>query len=119
MAQERLAALLLPLNQPCYFVCFSALFVTYFVHNVAATVSYEQQSDRKDILQTHEQAHIPVIYRRKKLRFCERRAGCLVRIRRRLANLPLPFVLLANLFSLENKRDEIKARISYQWDIKN
>ena len=39
---ERVAAVLLALNQLCYF----ALFVTYFVHNVAATVSY----DRKDLL---------------------------------------------------------------------
>ena len=33
-------------NQLFYFVCFFALFVTYFLHNVTATFSY----DRKDIL---------------------------------------------------------------------
>jgi hypothetical protein len=42
-----------------------------------------------------------------------------VRIRRRVPNLPLPSVLLANVQSLENKWDELKARISYQQDIKN
>jgi hypothetical protein len=41
-----MATVLLALNQPCYFVCFFALIETYFVHNVAATVSY----DRKELL---------------------------------------------------------------------
>ena len=40
------AAVLQALNQLCYFVCFFALFVTYFVHNVDATISY----DRKELL---------------------------------------------------------------------
>ena len=34
-------------NQLCHFVSFFALFVTYFVHKVAATVSY----DRKELLE--------------------------------------------------------------------
>jgi hypothetical protein len=46
MVQEGMAAFLWALNQPCYFVVFFALFVTYFVHNVATTVSY----DRKELL---------------------------------------------------------------------
>ena len=33
-------------NQLCYFVLFFALFVTNFIHNVAATLSY----DRKELL---------------------------------------------------------------------
>jgi hypothetical protein len=41
-----MAVFLLALNQKCYFVRFFTLFVTYFVHNVAATVSY----DRKELL---------------------------------------------------------------------
>ena len=61
--------------------CFLKLFVTYFVHNVAATVSYDRkelldirtgithlklelffnESDASDILQTPDQAPIPVI----------------------------------------------------------
>ena len=40
------AAVLLALNQPCYLVCYFAVFVTYSVHDVAATVSY----DRKELL---------------------------------------------------------------------
>ena len=42
-----------------------------------------------------------------------------MRIRRRVANLPLPSVLLANVKSLKNKWDELKSQISYQRDIQN
>ena len=38
MAPERMAAVLLAFNQLCYFVTFFALFVSYLVHNVAATI---------------------------------------------------------------------------------
>ena len=57
--------------------------------------------------------------RKRRKRYRGRRSGCLVRIRRRVANLPLPSVLLANVQSLDNKLDELKARLSYQRDIKN
>jgi hypothetical protein len=46
MAPEGMAAVLLALNQPCYLVCFFALFFTCFVHIFAATVSY----GRKELL---------------------------------------------------------------------
>ena len=42
-----------------------------------------------------------------------------MRIRQRGTNLPLPSVLLANVQLLKNKWDKLKARISYQRDIKN
>ena len=43
---NRLSCVLSALNQSCYFVCFFALFVNCFVHNVDATVSY----DAKELL---------------------------------------------------------------------
>jgi hypothetical protein len=46
MAPEGMASFLRAPNHLCYFVCFFALFVTYFVHNVSTTVSY----DRKELL---------------------------------------------------------------------
>lgn len=46
MALEGMAAVLRAPKKLCCFVCFFALFVTYFVHNVDATISY----DRKEIL---------------------------------------------------------------------
>ena len=44
-----------------------------------------------------------------------RRSECLVRIRRRVGNVPLQFVLLANVQSLENKLDDLHSRLSYRW----
>ena len=46
MTPERMAAVLRAPNQLCCFDSFFALFVTCFVHNVDATVSY----DRKELL---------------------------------------------------------------------
>ena len=77
------------------------------------------ESDGRDILRIPDQVQIPIIRWRRKRRFCGKRSGCLVRIRRRVANLQFPSVLLANVQSLENKWDELKACISYQQDIKN
>ncbi len=54
------------------------------------------------------------------LRKCRRRrkrgkrAGVLVRLRRRAFRPPLPTILLANVQSLDNKLCELRARISYQ-----
>ena len=75
--------------------------------------------DVKDLLQTPNKAQIPVIHMKKRRRYRGRRSGCLVRIRRRLGNLPLPSVLLANVQSVDNKMDEIRSRLSYQRDFKN
>jgi hypothetical protein len=69
--------------------------------------------------ETHDEAIIPVIRRRKRLRYRGRRSGCLLRIWRQVANLPLPSLLLANVQSLDNKVGNLQARISYQWDINN
>ena len=77
------------------------------------------ESDGRDILQTPDQAQILVIRWRRKQRFHGKRSGCLVRIRRGVANLPLPSVLLAKVQLLENKCDELKAHVSYQRDIEN
>ena len=78
MVSEVTAAVLLAPNQLCY-LCFNALFVTYFVHNVSVTVSDDQkelldvrtaithleldkdfffnESDAKYLLQIPDQAH--------------------------------------------------------------
>ena len=158
IAPEEMASVLRVPNQLCYYVFFPALFVTYFVHNISATVSYgkkrpsdirtvithlgldkelldirtaithlgldkdffNNKQDSHDILQTHGRADIPVIHKRKRRRYRGRKAGCLVRTRRRgVGKLPLPSILLANVQSLDNKLDEVRSRISYQQDIKN
>ncbi len=55
--------------------------------------------------------------RRKKHR--GRRAGIRDRLRKRAHSPPLPSILLANVQSLENKMDDLRARISFQRDIRD
>ena len=66
-----------------------------------------------------DKALIPIIRRRKRRRYRGRKSGCLVRIRWRVGNLPLPSILLANVQSLDSKIDKLRTCISYQRDIKN
>ncbi len=54
--------------------------------------------------------------RRKHHRTC---AGIRKRLRKRAHSPPLPSILLANVQSLENKMDDLRARISFQWDIRD
>ena len=94
IAQEEIAA--------DYYVFFFTLFVTYFVHNVSATISYGKKElldirtaithlgldedfffnkqEAQDILQTPDSANIPVICNRRRRRYRGHRVGCLVRI---------------------------------------
>ncbi len=51
---------------------------------------------------------------RKRRRKRGKRAGVLVRLRRRPLRPPLPTILLANVQSLDNKLCELRVRISYQ-----
>jgi hypothetical protein len=130
MALEEMDTVSRSPNQLYYCVYFFKLFVTYFVDNVSATVSYDQkelldiraaithlvmeedfffnESDSKYLLQTPDKAQIPVIRMRK-----TRRSGCLVKIRRRVGNLPQPSVLLANVQSLDNKIDKLRSQVSH------
>ena len=48
-----------------------------------------------------------------------KRSGLLVRLRRRAHRAPLPSILLANVQSLDNKVDEIRARVAFQRDIRD
>ncbi len=41
------------------------------------------------------------------------------RLRKRAHSPPLPSILLANVQSLENKMDDLRARISFPWDIRD
>ncbi len=48
-----------------------------------------------------------------------KRAGIRNRLRKRAPSPPLPSILLANVQSLENKMDDLRARISFQRDIRD
>ncbi|KAJ8366248.1 hypothetical protein AAFF_G00364990 [Aldrovandia affinis] len=58
---------------------------------------------------------LPIRRRRRKRR--GKRAGILCRSRTRFCNPPLPSISLANVQSLDNKMDELHARINFQRDI--
>ncbi len=55
---------------------------------------------------------------RRRKKHCGRRAGIRNRLRKR-AHSPLPSILLANVQSVENKMDDLIARIIFQWDIRD
>ncbi len=61
--------------------------------------------------------HLNNTRRRRKHR--GRRAGIRNRLRKRAHSPPLPSILLANAQSLENKMDDLRARISFQRDIRD
>ncbi len=61
--------------------------------------------------------HLNNCRRRKK--HCGRRAGIRNRLRERAHSPPLPSILLANVQSLENNMDDLRARISFQRDIRD
>ena len=46
-------------------------------------------------------------------------SGLLVRLRSRASRAPLPSILLANVQSLDNKVDRIRARVAFQRDIRD
>ena len=56
---------------------------------------------------------------KKRLRKRGKRSGLLVRLRTRAHRAPLPSILLANVQSLDNKVDEIRARLAFQRDIRD
>ncbi|KAJ8361755.1 hypothetical protein AAFF_G00427850, partial [Aldrovandia affinis] len=60
-----------------------------------------------------------LLIRRRRRKRRGKRAGILCRSRTRFCNPPLPSILLANVQSLDNKMDELHARINFQRDIAN
>ncbi len=57
--------------------------------------------------------------RRRRRKHRGRRAGIRNRLSKRAHSPPLPSILLANVQSLENKMDYLRARISFQQDIRD
>jgi hypothetical protein len=77
------------------------------------------ESDKKDILLSLEQAQIHAFRVKKRRLKRGRSSGILLKIRRRASKLPLLSILLANVQSFNNKMDDLRLRLSYQRDIKN
>ncbi len=56
---------------------------------------------------------------RRRKKHCGKCAGIRIRLRVRAHSPPLPSILLTNVQSLENKMDDLRARISFQRDIRD
>ncbi len=71
------------------------------------------------ILRNNELNNDHLNNRRRRKKHRGRRAGIRNRLRKRAHSPPLPSILLANVQSLENKMDDLRARISFQLDIRD
>ncbi len=67
-----------------------------------------------EILRSTELNNDHLNNRRRRRKHRGRRAGIRNRLRKRAYSPPLPSILLANVQSLENKMDDLRARISFQ-----
>ncbi len=72
-----------------------------------------------EILRNNELNNDHLKNRRRQRKHRGRRAGIRNRLRERAHSPPLPSILLANVQSLENKMDHLRARISFQRDIRD
>ncbi len=72
-----------------------------------------------EILRSTELYNDHLNNRRRRKKHRGRRAGIRNRLRKRAHSPPLPSILLANVRSLENKMDDLRARISFQRDIRD
>ncbi len=72
-----------------------------------------------EILRNNELNNDHLNNRRRRRKHRGRRAGIRNRLRERAHSPPLPSILLANVQSLENKMDDLWARISFQRDIRD
>ncbi len=72
-----------------------------------------------EILRNNELNNDQLNNRRRRKKHRGRRAGIRNRLRKRAHSPPLPSILLANVQSLENKMDDLRARIIFQRDIRD
>ncbi len=119
----------------CIFLCVLLIILLFFVLDVYTLLAYDRHTHleigssvahRKPDFEFlnagalfSNTAAEPFVWatrprRRKRSRKRGKRAGVLVRLRRRAFRPPLPTILLANVQSLDNKLCELRARISHQ-----
>ncbi len=72
-----------------------------------------------ELLRNNELNNDHLNNRRRRKKHRGRRAGIRNRLRKRAHSPTLPSILLANVQSLENKMDDLRARISFQRDIRD
>ncbi len=128
-----------PLNL-CFYILFYVFLLSLFTRITSALFKYDKRTLLdighrctnllQDTLSTDpawpleilrntevNKGHLNNPRRQKKHR--RRRAGIRDRLRKRAHSPPLPSILLANVQSLENKMDDLRARINFQRDIRD
>ncbi len=130
--------------QNCAFMCFCYLFffflLLFLIRVSSAMIMYDRRTLLDigqrytnliqntlstdpawplEILRNNELNNDHLNNRRRWKKHCGRRAGIRNRLRKRAHSPPLPSILLANVQSLENKMDDLRARISLQRDIRD
>ncbi len=121
----------------CSYLLFYLLLISIFTHITSALITYDKGTlldighHFTNLLQdtlSPNSSWPPEILRNVDENNCHRRrnkkhsgksAGIRNRLRKRAHSPPLPSILLANVQSLENKLDDLRARISFQRDIRD
>ncbi len=121
----------------CFYLLFYLLLLSLFTHIMSALITYDKGT-LLDIghrytnlfqvtLSTNSSWPLEILWnaeensghRRRIKKHRGKRAGIRNRLRKRAHSPPLPSILLANVQSLENKMDDLRAWISFQRDIRD
>ncbi len=122
----------------CFYLLFYLLLISLFTHITSALITYDKSTlldigNRftnlvQDTLSPNPNPSWPLEilqnaenkdHRRRNKKHHGNSAGIRNRLRKRAHSPPLPSILLANVQSLENKMDDLRARISFQRDIRD
>ncbi len=121
----------------CFYLLFYLLLISLFTHTTSALITYDKSKlldigNRftnlvQDTLSPNPNPLWPLEilryaenkgHRRRNKKHRGNSAGIRNRLRKRAHSPPSPSILLANVQSLENKMDDLRARISFQRDIR-
>ncbi len=119
----------------CFYLLFYLLLPSLFTHTTSALITYDKLTLLdighrytnlfQDTLSPNPSWPFEILrnaeenngHRRRIKKHRGKRAGIRNRLRKRAHSPPLPNILLTNVQSLENKMDDLRARISFQRDI--
>ncbi len=120
----------------CFYLLFYLLLISIFTHITSALITYDKSTLLdigncftnlvQDTLSPNPSWPLEILrnaenkgHRRRNKKHRGNSAGIRNRLRKRAHSPPLPSILLANVQSLENKMDDLRARISFQRDIRD
>ncbi len=120
----------------CFYLLFYLLLISIFTHITSALITYDKSAlldigNRftnlvQDTLSPNPSWPLEILrnaenkgHRRRNKKLRGKSAGIRNRLRKSAHSPPLPSLLLANVQSLDNKMDDLRARISFQRDIRD